>query len=94
MPSALILLSSTPSSTKLAPGAKLQDVDTYHTVVRCSIAPRLKVHREFYAKIIPPSAPKITIKRGGARHAVNNTNPIRASIRSPEDATELTHKGL
>jgi hypothetical protein len=61
MPSALILLSSTPSSTKLAPGAKLQDVDTYHTVVRCSIAPRLKVHREFYAKIIPPSAPKITI---------------------------------
>jgi cytochrome c553 len=50
--------------------------------------------RGYGVAAIPPSAPRRTTRSGGARHAASNTNSIRTSAKSPDEATELIHNGL
>jgi hypothetical protein len=54
----------------------------------------VEMARGDYAKAMPPNAPRITTRSGGARHEASNTNPIKARAKSPGDPTELTHNTL
>jgi len=55
---------------------------------------KLPGHDVACTKAIPLRAPITTTNSGGARHMVNKTKPTSATAKSPDDFTELVHRGF